>query len=84
MVLRVRPTPIRFPTNIPHTPLNNKPLLSKPSVFCPLGAIFYLGIMPRVKLLKKSALVLTTIREKACYIRGGSWYCCTELTQRSV
>ncbi len=38
MVLRVRSTPTRFPTNILSTPVDSTPLHSIPSVWCPRGS----------------------------------------------
>ncbi len=37
MVLRVKPTPTRFPTNSLYTPMDNTPLHSIPSVCHPWG-----------------------------------------------
>ncbi len=39
MVLRVRSTPTRFPTNILSTPVDSTPLHSIPSVWCPRGKL---------------------------------------------
>ncbi len=47
MVLRVRPTPTRFPINIYYTPLDNTPMHSKPDV----GWCYTFGITPRAQLL---------------------------------
>ncbi len=39
MVLRVKPTPIRFPTNNLYTPMDNTPLHSISSVCHPWGVL---------------------------------------------
>ncbi len=45
MVLRVKSTPTRFPTNILSTPKDSTPLHSMASVWCPRGLLLLLLIL---------------------------------------
>ncbi len=66
MVLHVKPTPTRFPTNSLYTPMDNTPLHSISSMCHPW--VYCLGMSPRDQFLKKSAGLLHLTRDKAIVV----------------
>ncbi len=82
MVIRVKPTPTRFPTNSLYTPMDNTPLYPMSSVCHPWGWLSRLGVDTHIdsgsvwgQLLQLYDLQLVNILQGLTIKRCSSWMC---------